>query len=385
MPQTLFRLIRDIYQTKDFIPLHAPRFNGQESAYVQDTLDSTFVSSVGAYVERFEADMASYCKSSKVVAVMNGTAALQAALYAAGVVTNDLVVTQSFTFVATCNAIHWAGAEPVFVDVSELSLGLCPKSLAEFLHQECQLTERGCIHVKSQRRVRAVVPMHTFGHPVELDELLVLCKQWQLVLIEDAAESLGSLYKGRHSGTFGRFGILSFNGNKIITTGGGGMVLCADLADGVRLKHLTTTAKVPHSYEFVHDDYGFNYRMPNLNAALGCGQMEQLDRFIADKRQIAALYQDFFAGSEFQCVKEPPYARSNYWLNAVICPSAEVKIQVIETAAEQGIMLRPAWRPMHQLAMYRHCIRTELAVTEYLVERLVNLPSSVRSLSDVNT
>lgn len=385
MQQTLFRLIRDIYQTKDFIPLHAPRFDGQESAYVQDTLDSTFVSSVGAYVDRFEVDMASYCKSSKAVAVMNGTAALQAALYAAGVVTNDLVVTQSFTFVATCNAIHWAGAEPVFVDVSELSLGLCPKSLAEFLQQECLLSEHGCIHRKSQRRVRAVVPMHTFGHPVELEELLLLCQQWQLVLIEDAAESLGSLYKDRHTGTFGRFGILSFNGNKIITTGGGGMVLCADPTDGVRLKHLTTTAKVPHPYEFVHDDYGFNYRMPNLNAALGCGQMEQLDRFIADKRQIAAVYQEFFADSDFRFVKEPPYARSNYWLNAVVCPTAETKTQLLETAAESGIMLRPAWRPTHQLAMYQHCMRTDLAVTEYLAERLVNLPSSVRSQLHDNT
>jgi aminotransferase in exopolysaccharide biosynthesis len=381
MQQTLFRFIRELYQTKDFIPLHAPRFNGQESAYVQNTLDSTFVSSVGAYVDRFEADVASYCKSSKAVAVMNGTAALQAALYAAGVVSNDLVVTQSFTFVATCNAIHWAGAEPVFVDVSELSLGLCPKSLADFLQQECLLTERGCIHRKSQRRVRAVVPMHSFGHPVELDELLLLCQQWQLVLIEDAAESLGSLYKGRHSGTFGRFGTLSFNGNKIITTGGGGMVLCADPADGVALKHLTTTAKVPHSYEFVHDDYGFNYRMPNLNAALGCGQLEQLDSFIADKRETAALYQDFFAGSEFRCIKEPSYARSNYWLNAVICPSIDVKTQLLETSAGQGIMLRPAWRPMHQLTMYQRCIRTELTVTRYLAEHLVNLPSSVRSLS----
>ncbi|OBP15406.1 aminotransferase DegT [Rheinheimera sp. SA_1] len=378
MHQHLFEFIRELYQTKDFIPLHAPRFVGQESAYVQHTLDSTFVSSVGAYVDRFEADLASYCKVSKAVAVMNGTAALQAALYAAGVINNDLVVTQSFTFVATCNAIHWSGAEPVFVDVSELSLGLCPKSLADFLQQQCELTEKGCIHIKSQRRVRAVVPMHTFGHPVQLDELMLLCQQWQLVLVEDAAESLGSLYKGRHTGTFGRFGTLSFNGNKIITTGGGGMVLCADANDGMALKHLTTTAKIPHSYEFVHDDYGFNYRMPNLNAALGCGQLEQLDGFIADKREIAALYQDFFAGSEFRCIKEPTYARSNYWLNAVICPSAEVKTQWLESAAEQGIMLRPAWRPMHQLAIYQHCIRTKLAVTEHLAEHLVNLPSSVR-------
>lgn len=382
MHQRLFPFIRELYQTKDFIPLHAPRFNGQESAYVQDTLDSTFVSSVGAYVDRFEADIASYCKASKAVAVMNGTAALQAALYAAGVVNDDLVVTQSFTFVATCNAIHWAGAEPVFVDVSEVSLGLCPKSLAEFLQQECQLTELGCIHSKSQRRVRAVVPMHTFGHPVQLDELMLLCQQWQLVLIEDAAESLGSFYKDRHTGTFGRFGTLSFNGNKIITTGGGGMVLCADTADGIALKHLTTTAKVPHSYEFVHDDYGFNYRMPNLNAALGCGQMQQLDRFIADKRELAALYQDFFAGSDFRCIKEPSYARSNYWLNAVLCPSAQVKELWLESAAEQGIMLRPAWRPMHQLAMYQQCIRTDLAFTEYLAEHLVNLPSSVRLNAD---
>lgn len=380
MQKALFRFIRELYQTKEFIPLHAPCFSGQESIYVQDTLDSTFVSSVGQYVERFESEVASYCKSEKAVAVMNGTTALQAALYVAGVVAGDLVVTQSFTFVATCNAIHWVGADPVFVDVSEQSLGMSPKALEEFLFNECQFTENGCIHRKTQRRVRAVVPMHTFGHPVELDELLRVCQQWQLVLIEDAAESLGSLYKNKHTGTFGRFGTLSFNGNKIITTGGGGIVLCAVQEDGQRMKHLTTTAKVSHPYEFVHDDYGFNYRMPNLNAALGCGQLEQLEMFIAEKREIAALYLEFFVGSEFRCVKEPSYARSNYWLNAVICPTAEQKQKLINSAVGQGIMLRPAWRPMHQLTMYQHCIRSNLAMTEYLAEHLVNLPSSVRSL-----
>jgi len=384
MHQQMFRFIRDLYQSNEFIPLHAPSFKGNESAYVQQTIDSTFVSSVGAYVDRFELEMASYCKAAKAVAVVNGTAALQAALYAAGVKADDLVITQSLTFIATCNAIHWLGAEPVFVDVSAENLSLCPKSLTDFLTQFCQLTEHGCIHKTSKRPVRAVVPMHTFGHPAAMDELLDICKNWQLQLVEDAAESLGSFYKGRHTGTLGRFGALSFNGNKVITTGGGGMVLCAAAADGVRLKHLTTTAKVPHAYEFVHDEYGFNYRMPNLNAALGCAQLEQLPNFLHNKRATALLYQDFFAGSEYLFVQEPRYAHSNYWLNALICPSAKAKQQLLDAADAEGIMLRPVWRPMHQLALYQNCLKTQLPVTEWLAEHLLNMPSSVRAVTKVS-
>lgn len=379
MQQKLIRFIKELYSSTEFVPLHAPTFQGHESNYVQDTIQSTFVSSVGAYVERFERDMASYCGAAKAVAVVNGTAALQVSLYAAGVRQDDLVITQALTFVATCNAIHWLGAEPVFVDVSERTLGLCPVALLAFLQQHCQLTEAGCVHRQSKRRIRAVVPMHTFGHPVALDEIVLICQQWQLQLVEDAAESLGSLYKNQQTGTFGRFGALSFNGNKIITTGGGGMVLCQTEADGAALKHLTTTAKIAHRDEFVHDDYGFNFRMPNLNAALGCAQLERLAAFVTDKRATAILYQDFFAGTDYQSVMEPDDARSNYWLNAVICPSAAAKQQLIAAAAAQDIMLRPVWRPMHQLVMYQHCLRGELSVTEWLAGHLLNLPSSVRS------
>jgi aminotransferase in exopolysaccharide biosynthesis len=378
MHQKMFRFIRELYQSNDVIPLHAPLFSGNESRYVQQTIDSTFVSSVGAYVDRFEKEMADYCQSPKAVAVVNGTSALQVALYAADVKAGDLVITQALTFVATCNAIHWLGAEPVFVDVSAETLSLCPSSLLDFLTEHCRLTEQGCVHLPSARFIKAVVPMHTFGHPAALDELTTICRNWRLELVEDSAESLGSLYKGKHTGTFGRFGALSFNGNKVMTTGGGGMVLCASSEDGARLKHLTTTAKVGHAYEFVHDDYGFNFRMPNINAALGCAQLEQLPVFLENKRETAKRYQDFFADTDFQSIKEQPFTRANYWLNAIICPTTTAKQQLLDAACVEGIMLRPIWRPMHQLPMFQHSIRTSLKVTEWLADHVVNLPSSVR-------
>lgn len=372
----LVEFVRDQYQTQEFIPLHAPTFAGNEKAYVMETIDSTFVSSVGKFVDEFERKMEAFTGSARAVATVNGTAALHAALYMAGVERGDLVITQALTFVATCNALYHMGAEPIFVDVSPVSLGLCPKAVNAFLEENAQVTEGGCIHKQTGRRIKAVVPMHTFGHPVELDELIAVCLKWHITLVEDAAESLGSFYKGKHTGTLGEFGAVSFNGNKIITTGGGGMVLCGTEEAGRRTKHVTTTAKVPHPYEFFHDEPGFNYRMPNLNAALGCAQMEVLERYLAQKRQLAQQYQAFFAGSDVTFVVEPEYAQSNYWLNAIICADAQQRNELLEQTNAAGVMTRPIWQLMHRLPMFEQALRGDLTHSEFIEAHLINLPST---------
>lgn len=377
MFQALIEFIREQYQSNGLIPLHAPVFWGREREYVGDTIDSTFVSSVGAYVDRFELDMATYTGSTSAVATMNGTAALHVSLKLAGVVQGDLVITQPLTFVATCNAIGYCGAEPVFIDVDRHTLGLSPRALDDWLHSHAELDEEGCCRTRVEKRViRACLPMHTFGHPADLDGLIDVCERWQLALVEDAAESLGSLYKGRHTGTFGRLGALSFNGNKIITTGGGGMIL-TNKTLGLRAKHLTTTAKQPHPYNFVHDELGFNYRMPNLNAALGCAQLEQLEAFVANKRTLAMRYAAHFHGSEMQFISEPEGCRSNYWLNAVVCNSLEQRDALLKATNDVGVMTRSVWTLMTKLPMFAHCRRGELSNAEWLAARLVNLPSSV--------
>ncbi len=373
--QLLVEFVRDQYQTPDFIPLHAPTFAGNEKAYVTETIDSTFVSSVGKFVDEFERKMEAFTGSARAVATVNGTAALHAALYMAGVERGDLVITQALTFVATCNALYHMGAEPIFADVSPVSLGLCPKAVDAFLEDSAETTDAGCIHKQTGRRIKAVVPMHTFGHPVELDELIAVCLKWHITLVEDAAESLGSFYKGKHTGTLGEFGAVSFNGNKIITTGGGGMVLCGTEEAGRRTKHVTTTAKVPHPYEFFHDEPGFNYRMPNLNAALGCAQMEVLERYLAQKRQLAHQYQAFFASSDVTFVVEPEYAQSNYWLNAIICADTQQRNELLEQTNAAGIMTRPIWQLMHRLPMFKHALRGDLNNSQWLEEHLINLPS----------
>ncbi|ENM3943439.1 LegC family aminotransferase [Vibrio cholerae] len=372
----LVEFIRDQYQTQEFIPLHAPTFAGNEKAYVTETIDSTFVSSVGKFVDDFERKMEAFTGSARAVATVNGTAALHAALYMAGVERGDLVITQALTFVATCNALYHMGAEPIFVDVSPVSLGLCPKAVNAFLEENAQVTEEGCIHTQTGRRIKAAVPMHTFGHPIELDELIAVCLKWHITLVEDAAESLGSFYKGKHTGTLGEFGAVSFNGNKIITTGGGGMVLCGTEEAGRRTKHVTTTAKVPHPYEFFHDEPGFNYRMPNLNAALGCAQMEVLERYLAQKRQLAHEYQAFFAGSDVTFVVEPEYAQSNYWLNAIICADAQQRNELLEQTNTAGVMTRPIWQLMHRLPMFEQALRGDLTHSEFIEAHLINLPST---------
>lgn len=374
---SLIRFVRDQYRTCEFIPLHAPVFRGRERELVVDTIDSTFVSSVGTYVDRFEIDMATFTASRRAVAVMNGTAAIHIALKLVDVVPGDLVVTQSLTFVATCNAISYCNAEPLFVDVDRHTLGLSPTALDAWLSEHAFIDEHGDCRTRiGHRRIRACLPMHTFGHPVELDALITVCDRWRLVLIEDAAESLGSYYKGRHTGNFGRIGVLSFNGNKIITTGGGGMLL-TDETIGKRAKHLTTTAKIPHPYEFVHNEIGYNYRMPNLNAALGCAQMEQLTDMLKSKRILAKRYIEFFKGSDLQPIVEPKDCSSNYWLNGVICQDVAQRNALLKSTNDAGVMTRPIWALMSRLPIYANALRGPQDNAEWLESRVVNLPSSV--------
>lgn len=375
MFESLINFVRGYYGTNEFIPLHAPVFMGREKEYVCDTIESTYVSSVGAYVDRFEDQMAAYTGSQRAVATVNGTAALHVALKLAGVLPGDLVITQPLTFVATCNAIAYCSADPVFVDVDRQTLGLSALAMDEWLHEHAFLDDKGMCRTKTDRKVvRACLPMHTFGHPVDLDGLMDVCQRWNVVLVEDAAESLGSYYKGRHTGTFGLLGTLSFNGNKIITTGGGGMILTNETL-GSKAKHITTTAKRPHPYEFVHDELGYNYRLPNLNAALGCAQLEQLNTFIEQKRALALQYEDLLKGTDLMFVKEPLHCRSNYWLNAVICQSESQRDQMLETTNKAGVMTRPIWALMNQLPNYVNCRKGRLAQAEWLSDRVINIPS----------
>lgn len=377
MIKNIIDFVREKYRTNDFVPLHAPFFSGNEKSYVIDTIDSTFVSSVGAYVDRFEREMAIYTGADKAVATVNGTAALHISLRLAGVGQGDLVITQPLTFVATCNAIAYCGAHPVFVDVDRDTLGMSAGALAAWLEENAFIDNDGICRKSGTRQViKACLPMHTFGHPADIDGLLRVCLKWRLFLVEDAAESLGSLYRGKHTGTFGQLGVLSFNGNKIITTGGGGMIL-ADEALGVRAKHITTTAKQAHPYNYVHDELGFNYRLPNINAALGCAQLEQLERFVKAKRVLAGEYETLFKNaSSYTFVTEPAGCRSNYWLNAVICESAAAREELLQKTNAAGVMTRPIWALMPDLPMYSSCDRDELKNSRWLEERVVNLPSS---------
>lgn len=378
MQTQLIKLVREIYATDEFIPLHAPVFMGNEQAYLAETITSTFVSSVGKFVDEFEKKIQEFTHTARAIATVNGTAALHTALHLTGVQAGDLVITQALTFVATCNALYHMGAKPVFIDIEPNAFGLCPKATSLWLSENAVLDIDGqCRHKKSGAAIKAIMPMHTFGHPVQLNELLLICRDWNLTLIEDAAESLGSYYKNQHTGTLGHFGTLSFNGNKVITTGGGGMLLCRDQKDGVRAKHITTTAKAPHAYEFYHDEAGFNYRMPNLNAALGCAQMEQLEVILENKRVTAERYSEFFKDSDYRFVKEPEYAHSNYWLNAIVCPDLDSRNKLLETTNTQGVMTRPVWQLMHRLPMYADALRGDLTNSEWAEARLVNLPSSV--------
>jgi perosamine synthetase len=372
-------LVREIYGTKDFIPLHEPRFLGNEKKYLIDTIDSTFVSSVGVYVDEFEKTIANFTNTKHAVATVNGTSALHIALLLAGVSEGDEVITQSLTFIATCNAINYCHAEPIFVDVERSTLGLSPESLEEFLEEYAEIRDDGfCWNKKTNRPIRACLPMHTFGHATRIDAINEVCERYNIALVEDAAESLGSYYNKKHTGTMGKTAALSFNGNKIITTGGGGMILTNDTQLAKRAKHITTTAKKSHAWFFEHDEVGFNYRMPNLNAAIGLAQMEQLPDFISNKRQHSVKYNQWCKDNNVEFVVEPEGACSNYWLNSIILESRQELDDFLVYTNGNKVMTRPVWTPMHRLPMFKYCQRDNLKMTNFLADRLVNIPSSVK-------
>lgn len=370
--------IKSMYgKDKEFIPLHEPKFSGNEKKYVAECIDSTFVSSVGEFVNDFENKIKTITGSKYAVAVVNGTAALHLALLLAGVQKDDLVITQAISFVATANAIKYIGAEPFFIDIDQDSLGLSPHSLAEFL-QQVKMENGIPIHQPSKKKVSAVVPMHTFGLPVKMDEILKLCNEFKIPVVEDAAESLGSKLNGKLTGTFGLLGVYSFNGNKIITSGGGGMIVTDDDRLGKLAKHMSTQSKIPHPWNFDHDMLGFNYRCPNINAALACAQLEQLDYFISNKRQTAQEYKAFFNQTSFKFIEEPKDAYSNYWLNAILMKDKEERDKFLQYANENGVMTRPVWRMLNKLPFLSSSNDIDLKNSQMIENRLVNIPSSVR-------
>ena len=373
----VINFIQETYKTKGIIPLHEPRFLGNEKKYLNECIDSTFVSSVGKFVDKFEENIANYTGVKYAVATSNGTSALYISLLISGVERDDEVITQPLTFVATCNAINYCGAQPLFIDVDKDTMGLSPSALQIFLATNTTVTNNQCVNNATGKIIRACISMHTFGHPCRIDEIKSICDQYHLALIEDAAESVGTLYKEKHTGTFGQIGMMSFNGNKVITAGGGGCIVTNDAEMANRAKHLITTAKVPHKWNYSHDMVGYNYRMPNLNAALIVAQLEQLDGFLSNKRCLAESYKDFFANSEIQFVSEPENSKSNYWLNAIILKNREQRDLFLETTNSQGIMTRPIWTLMHKLPMFKNAQCGELTNAEWLEQRVVNIPSSV--------
>lgn len=370
--------IRGLYPEKKNIALHEPLFIGNEKKYVMDAIDSNFVSSVGQYVDLFEKRFAEHIGAKKAVVTGNGTSALHAGLWLLNVRPGDEVITQALTFVATANAIAYCGAAPIFVDSDRETLGMSPDSLEEFLKAHAVVEGNVCRNRKTGKLIKACVPVHVFGHPVKIKKIIEICEKYAISVLEDAAESLGSLQDGVHTGLYGKIGVFSFNGNKIMTSGGGGVIVTQDLDLGVRAKHLTTTAKIPHAWEFDHDELGFNYRMPNLNAALALGQLEKLDEFVANKRETAQLYKSFFEKKGIEFITEPVGARSNYWLNAIILSNRNERDSFLEQTNKQGVMTRPVWKLMSDLVMYKDCQKDSLSMARDISNRLVNIPSSVR-------
>jgi aminotransferase in exopolysaccharide biosynthesis len=371
--------IREIYNDpKSPIQLHAPVFFGNEKKYLIDCIDTTYVSSVGKYVDQFEQMLAEYTGSAKAVACVNGTNALYLALKLLDVEQNDEVITQPLTFIATINAITYCGAHPIFVDVDKDTMGLSPKKMNEWLEANADIKSGNCINRKTGNRIRACIPMHTFGHPVHIDDLAFVCADWHIELIEDAAESLGSFFKEKHTGTFGRIGVLSFNGNKTVTTGGGGMLIFQSKELGDHAKHLTTQAKIPHPWEFKHDAIGYNYRLPNINAALGCAQMENIEMMINNKRETALKYKQFFFGTDIIFFDEPKNCRSNFWINAIILHDKKKQIEFLSETNNNGVMTRPTWELMNRLSMFADCQCGDLKNAEWFADRVVNIPSGVR-------
>ena len=370
--------IKQTFKTDKFIPLHEPKFIGNEKSYLIECIDSTFVSSVGKYVDRFEKEFASYVGAKYAIATVNGTAALHVALKLVNVEKDDEVITQPLTFIATCNAISYCGAKPIFLDVDLDTLGLSPNSLKNFLEQNCEVVDNQCLNKTTNKVIKACVPMHTFGHPCKIDEIKEICDIWNISLVEDSAESLGSFYKDKHTGTFGKVGAFSFNGNKIITSGGGGVIVTDDEVLAKRAKHITTTAKIPHPYEYVHDEIAYNYRLPNINAALLVAQMENLEKFLDSKRELASIYEEFFKTVNINFIKEPKESKSNYWLQSVLLNDENERNEFLDYTNKNGVMSRPIWRLMNELEMYKDCQKDELKNAKYLEQRVVNIPSSVR-------
>lgn len=379
MFEDLFQLVRSHFGTDDFIPLHEPRFSDLDKEFVIDAIDSTFVSSVGEYVDRFENELADYLGAKRAVVTVNGTSALQVALRLVGVRRDDEVLTQSLTFIATANSIAYNGAHPVFLDVDRDTMGLSPDAVDCFLEDFAEKRDGGVYNKFSGRRIAAIVPMHTFGHACRIVELCALADKWGIPVVEDAAEALGSTVQGQPCGTFGQLGVFSFNGNKTITCGGGGAIVTNDETLADRAKHLTTTAKVPHRWEFEHDEIGYNYRMPNLNAALACAQLKQLDRILTDKRALACAYRNYFTTAEWaEFIDEPAGCKSNFWLNAIVLEDADARERFLEVSNRAGIMTRPIWKLMNELELYSHCQCGPLENSQWLEKRIVNLPSSAR-------
>ncbi|SNR14891.1 LegC family aminotransferase [Tenacibaculum jejuense] len=377
---TILALIRKLFNAgnDEFIPLHIPCLNGNEKKYLNECIDSTFVSSVGKFVNSFEDKVAEYTKAKHAIVCVNGTNALHLALLLVGVESEDEVITQPLTFIATTNAITYANATPVFVDVDRDTMGMSPVALKKFLLENAELRDGVCYNKITNNRIKACMPMHTFGHACRIEEILSICNEYNIELVEDAAEGMGSVYKGKHLGTFGKVSAISFNGNKIMTTGGGGIILTDDDALAAKAKHLSTQSKIPHKWEYVHDNIGYNYRMPNINAALGLAQLERLDFFLENKRQLAKEYSVFFKENSIEFFDERDEEKCNFWLNAIIFNDKKERDSFLEESNDAGVMTRPIWQLMNKLPMFKNNIKGDLANSEWLEDRVVNIPSSVR-------
>ncbi|MDF3027324.1 MAG: aminotransferase DegT [Fluviicola sp.] len=370
-------MVRDRFKSSEFIPLHAPTFRGNEKKYLNECIDTTFVSSVGAFVDLFEKNLSELIGVPKSVAVVNGTAALHCALKLLGVDEKQEVISQSLTFIATTNAISYLGAKPLFIDVDLDTMGLSPIALQAFLTEFGDLREDGTYNKKTHKKIGACVVMHTFGFAARIQELQAICTKWKIPLIEDAAEAIGSSSYGKPLGSFGDFGVFSFNGNKIITSGGGGALVSPKEEWMIKAKHLTTVAKVPHAYEFIHDEIGFNYRMPNINAALLCAQMEQLDDFIQRKRTLAGSYREECESHGLKFRWETENTKANFWLMCIEAQDRKERDEILENTNAQKVMTRPIWRLMHHLPMFKDCQRDSQVNAQFLEDRIVNIPSSV--------
>ena len=372
----VIEFIRKHYNSNEFIPLHEPIFKGNEKKYLNECIDSTFVSSVGKFVDEFEEKIASYTGTKYAIATSNGTSALHVSLLLANVEQYDEVITQPITFVATCNAIDYCGAKPIFVDVDKDTMGMSPKSLTRFLVENTEVKNQQCVNKITGNVIKACVPMHTFGHPCRIDDINKICQKWCITLVEDSAESLGSFYKNQHTGSFGNLGVISFNGNKIVTSGGGGCILTNSEHLANKAKHITTTAKEMHKWNYTHDMVGYNYRMPNLNAALLIAQLEQLSKFLSSKRNIAELYEDFFKNKDVKFIKEPKNCKSNYWFNSIVLKNKYERDLFLNETNSQGVMTRPIWTPMNKLPMFKNSQCGSLTNSKWLEDRVVNIPSS---------